>query len=179
MRSLLLSSLETTLIDVQQTVNRLEQLVRSLYTQTTREPFGLHEPVPEEAVPMSRESSSGSGVSPPTGSLRFGPRSDTGLSDASTLIPKRTSVYTLLGVNAASSSSSSTSPPLEWIWLHEQFTAALSRSVGLEQTNLCIVLDGVVRWLEEVITPCYILSFREFFVPLQPISLDRLTRLKL
>jgi len=160
MRSLLLSSLETTLIDVQQTVNRIEQLARSLYTQTTQEPSGVPEPVleEEESVTMSRESStaSGCGVPPPTGSYRFPRRSDTGLSDATTCVSsptKRKSVFSLPGVDGSSNSGSSTaitSTQSEWVWLHEQFAAALSRSVGLEQTKLGIVLDEVVRWLEEV-----------------------------
>lgn len=163
MRSLLLSSIETTLIDVQQTVNRIEQLARSLYTQTIQEPFGVHETVPEESIPMSRESSSGSAVSPQPGSptSRFPRRTDTGLSDASTIVSgplggilKRKSVYTLPGVHSGNSSGSSTaitSTSSEWVWLHEQFAAALSRSVGLEQTKLGVVLDEVIRWLEEVI----------------------------
>ncbi|RPB26492.1 hypothetical protein L211DRAFT_835327 [Terfezia boudieri ATCC MYA-4762] len=154
LRILLLSSLETTLIDVQQTVNRIEQLAKSLYTQSAHELSGVHEPVPEESVPMSCESS-GCGIPPPTGYYKFPRRSDTGLSDASTCVSsptKRKSVFSLPGVNESSSSGSSsaiTSTSSEWVWLHDQFTAALSRTVGLEQTKVGIVLDEVIRWLEE------------------------------
>lgn len=142
----LLGRLEDTLQDVQQTVNRIEQLARSLFHQNGSEPWDGT--VTEESLPMSRELY---GIPPHNGSMRIARR------PLPIVTTPTASISSFTAHPSGSVPSAPTFTPSEWIWLHEQFAAALSRSVGLEQTPLATVLHEIVRWLEEV-NPNYLSS---------------------
>lgn len=147
--SQLLSRANTTLGEIQQTVNRIEQLAKSLCDQTFGELI-QGQPQATAELPGSRLQRRS------TSSLTTLARQDTGLSD---IAPNRqlqrqsTQPYTVgtVGIDGEPSTRNNMNPrDSEWVFLDRMFEAALTRSVGLEHTKLKDVLDVIVHWLEDV-----------------------------
>ena len=190
-----MSNLQTTLTDVQQTVNRIEQIARSLYNlKHTDDSSGIPMPHGHGHIPTSNtypspaQQSSSTPLRRPyardsfyTSSLRGPARRGTDFSDAATIVVgnpaefcasptgSQQSVHvvppppdgmpgpsTITSTTAHISHDAHTHPlgaaeTPEWVtWLHERFSRAMDRSVGLEHTKVSTVLDQVVKWLEEV-----------------------------
>lgn len=140
--SQLLMRVEKTLGDIQQTVNRIEQMAQTLCNQNFSETIqGQTQATAESPSRLRRRST--------TSSLTTLVRQDTGFSDVA---PNRrqTQLYTVVTDGELSPRINMNPRDSEWVYLDRMFEAALARTVGLEHTKLNDVLDLIVRWLEEV-----------------------------